>query len=246
MNTFHAIKTLAKTLSLTNLSANLDTLLAPDKTLCNEQFLLAILQGEIAVREGKAHERRLRAAQLPLKKTFEQFDIMCQPNISARQIEALKALSWVETVHNVVLIGPPGVGKTHLALAISWQALASGYKVFFTSMDKLVHLLKTAEISRSSTARLAYLHKCDLVVIDEFGYLPISRVEANLFFQLISKLHDKTSIVLTTNKGFSDWPQALPDAALTTALLDRITFRCQIIPLDGDSYRLSHRSNIFT
>jgi len=245
MNAYTEIRDLAKTLSLYNLFNNTDKTLAVGLNRPNEDFLLSILRNEIAYREEKSKERRFKQACLPAIKTLESFDTNFQTSITRLQLDTLANLSWIQTMHNLVFLGPPGVGKTHIALALSNLALHAGYKVFFTSMDRLIHLLKTAEISKGSRVRLTYINTCDLVVIDELGYLPVSRNEANLFFQLITKLHDNASVVITSNKGFDSWASVFGDSILATAMLDRLTYRCEVIPLAGESYRLHHRSNVF-
>jgi len=245
MNTYTEIRELAKTLSLGNLFNNTQKALAPGVNLNNEDFLLSLLRGELSYREEKSKERRFKQAQLPTIKTLDAFDTDFQTSITKQQLDTLANLSWIQTMHNLVFLGPPGVGKTHIALALSNLALIAGYKVFFTSMDRLIHILKTAEISKGSRVRLAYINICDLIVIDELGYLPVTRAEANFFFQLITSLHDSASLVITSNKGFDSWASVFGDAILATAMLDRLTYRCQVIPLAGDSYRLHHRSNVF-
>jgi len=245
MNTIIAIKQLAKTLSLSNTITNIESILTNSIDKTNQQFLLELLQAEVALREQRSKERRFKQAFLPVTKTLESFDTTFQTSISDRQLAQLGELSWIESLHNLIFLGPPGVGKTHLSLALSSLALEAGYKVFFCSMDRLVHILKTAEISKSSGVRLKYIYACDLVVIDELGYLPVTRNEANLFFQLVTKLYDKASLIITSNKGFEGWADIFGDTILATAMLDRLTHRCQVIPLSGESYRLTHRSDLF-
>ena len=120
-----------------------------------------------------------------------------------------------------------------------------GYKVSFVTMDKLMHVLKTQEISRKSKGKINKILSSSLVIIDEVGYLPITREEANLFFQIISSLHEQASVIITSNKGLEDWTELLGDPALTTAILDRITYRCELFNMSGKSYRLEHRKSLF-
>ena len=213
--------------------------------ISNEDFLLELLRAEAKYRDDKAVEQRIKDARLPCFKSFEEFDTDFQKGVTAKQLETLAKLDWLDALFNLILIGPPGTGKTHIALAIGNKAVREGYKVAFSTMDNLVHVLKTQEISRKSQTRMRIIRKCDLLIIDELGYLPISRVEANLIFSLISELYEHASVIITSNKGFDGWAELLGDAVLATALLDRLTHRCQILNLKDDSYRLANRKNIF-
>lgn len=138
-------------------------------------------------------------------------------------------MEWIERMYNLIFLGPPGVGKTHLAVSLGYKAVELGYKVSFVSMDNLMHVLKTQEISRKSKGKMNRILSSKLVIIDELGYLPITRDEANLFFQLISALHEQASLIITSNKGFEDWVELLGDPALTTAVLDRMSYRCELL-----------------
>src|SRR5574344_1504159 len=155
----------------------------------------------------------------------------------------LSELTWIDGLYNLILSGPPGVGKTHMAIALAYHACEEGYKASYTTMQSLMQCLRTCEIDRRSKAKMNRIHKSNLLVIDEVGYLPITSTEGNLFFQLISELQEQTSIIITTNKGFEEWAEFLDDAALATAILDRLSYRCDRIQIAGKSYRLENRKS---
>ena len=236
------ISSLAKQLHLGVLSRNK---FAPEEGLSNEAFLLSVLRSEMESRDKHAEAERIKQARLPAYKSFEEFDTNFQKGVSREQLSTLARLEWLDSAFNLVLIGPPGTGKTHVALAIANKAVRQGYKVFFATMDGLMHILKTQEISVKSANRFRWIAKCDLVIIDEVGYLPVSRTEANLFFGLISQLYEAASVVITSNKGFEGWAELLGDPVLATALLDRLTHKCQVLDFNDDSWRIAHRQYIF-
>lgn len=217
----------------------------PTAGLSNEEYLLELFRAEASQREKRAEAERVKQAPLPTYKGFNEFDTTFQKGITQEQLHTLAKLEWLDQAFNVVLIGPPGTGKTHIALAIGNKAVREGYKVFFATLDGMMHILKTQEISARSAARVRWINKCDLVIIDEVGYLPVTKTEANLFFSLISSLYESASVVITSNKGFDGWAELMGDAVLATALLDRLTHKCQVLDLDGDGWRLTHREEIF-
>jgi DNA replication protein DnaC len=196
-------------------------------------------------REEKQLEKRMKWATFPFQKTLNEFDVSEQQSLSQKQLNQLKELTWMEQLYNLILLGPPGVGKTHLAVGLGLEAIHQGYKVIFTSMGGLIHSLKTEDISRKSQTRMKRIRKADLVIIDDLMFMAMDSQEANLFFHLINDLYNQSSIVLTSNKAPKDWGDLLGDQAITTAILDRVLHRAEIISLNGDSYRMKHRSSIF-
>jgi len=210
-----------------------------------EACILEVLRAEAAAREKRAIAERAKQARLPTYKGFKEFDTDFQKGITREQLAKLETLERVDQAFNLVLIGPPGTGKTHLALAIGNKAVERGYKVFFSAMDTLTHILKTREISVKSASRVRSIYKCDLVIIDEVAYLPISKNEAIWFFSLISQLCETASVVITSDKGFSGWAEILGDAVLATALPDRLTHKCQVPDLEGEGWRIALRKHIF-
>ena len=213
--------------------------------LTNEEYLLELFRAEARARLVRATAERIKQARLPCPKSFESFDTGFQKGVSREQLNILEKFEWIDSLFNLILIGPPGTGKTHLALAIGDTAAKAGYNVFFSMMDNLIHILKTQEISQKSASRMRWINKCDLVIIDEMGYMPITKTEANLFFALISQLYQNTSVIITSNKGFDGWAELFGDSVLATALLDRLTQKCQVLSLSGESYRLAHSKKLF-
>jgi len=209
------------------------------------QTLQALLAIELENRQDSGRLRRLKAANFPFHKTLDDFDFGFQNSVSKRQIQQLAEMAWLEGAYNILFLGPPGVGKSHLAVALGIAAVNAGYRVYFTQMDQLVQFLKTETISRRSKQQLRALYNANLVILDEVGFQPISRQEANLLFGLINRLYQQTSVILTSNKDFEEWGEFLGDPVITTAMLDRLMHKCELFNMTGDSYRLKHRESIF-
>lgn len=208
------------------------------------QYIERFLTEQLRLKAEKATKMRIRRATMPAVKTIEQFDFGFQRSISKEQMLRLCDFTWIDNAYNIMFLGPPSVGKTHLATALGTRALNSGYTVVFLILDELIKLLKTSEISTKSQKRLRQIYKANLVIIDEVGFLPVTRVEANLLFAFLSALHEKTSMIITSNKGFSEWSDFLGDEVIAAAILDRLVYRCEIFNMVGDGYRLKNRKSI--
>ena len=196
-------------------------------------------------RSEKVIEKRLKWASFPIYKTLEEFSLQEQPTLKKQSFNQLTDLAWLDQLYNLILLGPTGVGKTHLAIGIGIKAIQEGYKVAFISMGELIHVLKTEEMTRKSKLRLKRIREANLVILDDLMFMAIDRREANLLFHLINELYNQASILLTSNKGPGDWGELLGDPALTAAILDRLIHRSEVIQLGGDSYRMKYRSTIF-
>jgi DNA replication protein DnaC len=204
-------------------------------------FLDLVLEEELAVREERRFRHALRLSKMPHHKTLEEYDFSYQPELDPRKVRDLATLAFVEAKANVALLGPPGVGKTHLAIALAVASCRAGFTVYFTTLDDMVRQLKAADAIGRLTSKLKTYLRPTVLVVDEVGYLPLERNEANLVFQLISKRYEKGSIVLTSNKSFSEWGQVFSDEVLATAILDRLLHHCEVIAINGPSYRLKNR-----
>jgi DNA replication protein DnaC len=230
-------------LNLTHLEVALPQMLdcARAEQWTYETFLGRALAAELEGREQKAIARRLKAARIPGKKTLDGFDFAFQPSLSERRLRELADLSFVRTCTNVIFLGPPGTGKTHLSLALADRALQAGSSVLFTTLSELAQALESASHPGLMRQRLRRYILPSLLVIDEVGYTKLSPDQARHFFELVTARYEHGSIILTSNTNFAQWGTLLGDEVLATALLDRLLHHAEVIAINGRSYRMKER-----
>jgi len=207
-------------------------------------FALRLLQKETGIREAKSLERRIKAAQLPLSHNLDLYDFSSENGISKTALNQLRELNWLDQVYNIILMGPSGAGKSFIAAGLCYQAIINGYKAYFRTMDEVIKLLKMKDITRSATMEMKRLEKANLIVIDDIMLFPIDKPTAVALFNFINHHFEKTSFIVTTNKSPKQWAQMLDDEVLATAILDRLLFRCEVLKLEGKSYRMKNRKTI--
>jgi DNA replication protein DnaC len=201
-------------------------------------FLLRLAERELLDREQRAAERRIKAAKFPIIKTLDTFDFKAQPTINKPMVIELMRGEYIDKQENVLFMGNPGTGKTHLAIALGHAACAQGKRVRFSSVTGLVTEMLEAREERQLERLLNRLSKHHVLILDEFGYVPFSKAGAELLFEVLSRAYERTSTVITTNLPFENWTEILGNERLTGALLDRLTHRVHIIEANGESFRL--------
>jgi DNA replication protein DnaC len=200
-----------------------------------------ILAEEAGYKRRRAYETQLMTSGFPLKKELKHFDFDFQPSIDKRQIEELATMRFLENGENIVFLGPPGVGKTHLATALGMVAAGHRKSTYYINCHQLIEQLKKAHFENRLPDKMRILGKYKLLIIDEIGYLPMDIQGANLFFQLIAKRYEKVSTIFTSNKTFSQWNEVFADMTIASAILDRVLHHCTVINIKGESYRLKER-----
>lgn len=210
---------------------------ANEKSLSYIDFLDMILEDEINNRNDNSYKKRYNKAKLPAHKTVEDFDFSYQPSIDKKMINDCLTCSFIKEKKNIVFIGNPGTGKTHLSTAVAIQALKKNHKVLFTSVSEMLHTLHSAKADNSYYNKLNFFITPDLLVLDELGFKKMPNYSADDFFDVISRRYEKGSIIITTNKPFELWADIFTDAILSSAILDRIVHYSIIFNIKGNSYR---------
>jgi len=200
-----------------------------------------IFSTEAKAKKGRAVENQIQMSGFPFKKTMEMFDFSFQPSIDKSQIDELCTMRFIENKENVVFLGTPGVGKTHLAVALGILAAQHRFSTYYINCNTLIEQLNKAHFENRLVERLKHFAKYRVLIIDEIGYLPMDIQGANLFFQLVAKRYEKNTTILTSNKMFSQWNEVFSDLTIASAILDRILHHCTVINIKGESYRLKER-----
>lgn len=205
------------------------------------EFLQRLVDEEVAAKKEKRTEMGTRMARLPFIKTLESFDFTYQPSLDPKRIKELSACRWVANGENVIFLGPPGVGKTHLSVGLGVEAIRRGYRTLFITAQGLITTLARAHAENRLDDKLKFFCQPKLLIIDEIGYIPIDRLGANLFFQLISRRYEKGAMIMTSNQPFSNWGEVFGDQIIASAILDRVLHHAISVSIKGESYRLKEK-----
>lgn len=209
------------------------------------EFAGKLLDAEIKYRQDRDMLSKIRIARLPANHDLQHYDCAAVEGMPTARLEQLKELSWLDQNFNLIVMGPSGIGKSMLSAGLCYHAIIEGYKAYFRTMEEIMTILKTRSISKSAMTDYRRLCKAHFVVIDDIMTISMVKTEANAFFHFVNALHEKVSFIITTNKSPKEWVETIGDEVITTSILDRLLYRCEIIKLAGESYRLRNRKTIF-
>ena len=219
--------------------------IAQEQNKNHVEFLYDLLSREVQERETKDLQRRLKAASLPSRHDLDLFDNNYSQGITTPRLRELRRLGWLEQNYNLILMGPSGTGKTFIAAGLVYEAVLQGYKAYMVTMEDVINTSKMKTLMPSAMTAYNRLLKADLVAIDDIMLFPVKKEDAAGFFNLVNSLHEKASLIITTNKAPTEWAKTLEDEVLASAILDRLLYHCEVIKLSGKSYRMGNRKSIF-
>lgn len=243
MGRVESIREQARVLRLGYLVDNLQGVLheATINSPCYSDFLADILANELESRSRRDYQRRLKAACLPRSHDLDDYDFRCSNSIGMKQMKQLRELLWVDQLYNLVIMGPSGTGKTYMAAGLVNDAIKVGYRAYFVTMSDLLDTIRQKQIKGKAAGTWKRYLKAQLIAIDDIMMFPVEKGEAVELFNFINYLHERCSLIITTNKSPVEWAEMLDDEVLATAILDRVLYRCEVLKLEGEGYRMSHR-----
>ena len=241
MDSYEKVHEYLSRLGLTTIENTIDSYLESSHERPFMEIFDHLLSEELKHKISRKTENMLKWSGFPFHKTMDDFDFSFQPSIDRSVIDDLMTMRYIHNTENVVFLGPPGVGKTHLSIALGMRSIMSDIPAYYISAVKLVQTLKRDYDLKRLEYRIKTYSRFKLMIVDEIGYLPLTREESNLFFQFVSSRYEKRSTIYTSNKSFSEWGEVLGDSVMAAAVLDRILHHCTVINIKGESYRLKDR-----
>ncbi len=241
------IKRQATRLRLSSIGGNLPTLLedAQNSSPSYDEFLHRVFGYEVSERDKKQEIIRIKMARLPMNHDLDNYDYTFASGLNPTQLAQLRELNWIDQCYNLMLSGPSGTGKTYISAGLGYDAIRRGYKVYFRNMQDLLATLRLKDVTPTSAKEYKRLCEAHLIVLDDVMALAVNKEDGNRFFVFINNVFESTSFIITTNKSPAEWAKSLDDETLATALLDRLLYKCQLVQLQGKSYRMQNRKNIF-